>query len=114
LHQRSVDNGFDGQFTRFLQTLQHDFPELTVLDARSAHYDDKVFRDPHHLGRDGAIGLSTDLADVLAQHHTSPAPAWVSLPSYQPREENFPLEDFMQARIVLRDQWVRGQKRARK
>ena len=80
-------NGVHARYDRFVRGLLDQFPNLAVIDARHAGYEDTVFVDPVHLDRDGAAALSGDVAEVLenALSHSEPVARWVELPAYRRR-----------------------------
>ncbi|HEV3162892.1 MAG TPA: hypothetical protein VGZ22_02545 [Isosphaeraceae bacterium] len=104
LHEWCQQHGFDASYTCYLQSLQRKFPDLTIVDARAAHYDPAVFQDPHHLGFAGAMAYSMDLGDVLHDDAlgTTPRTFWRSMPSYRPLEQHFPVEDPGRSQLALR------------
>jgi len=97
-------NGVHARYDRFVHGLLAQFPNLAVIDARHAGYDNTVFVDPVHLDRDGAAVLSGDVAEVLenALSHSEPVARWVELPAYREREVAVRLEDVDQSRTALR------------
>ncbi len=97
-------NGVHARYDRFVRGLLAQFPNLVVIDARHAGYQNTVFVDPVHLDRDGATALSDDVADVLehALSHSEPVARWVELPAYRERSVALRLEDVDQSRTALR------------
>ena len=97
-------NGVHAKMDRFIRGLQANFPNLTVIDARHSGYRNDVFVDPVHLDRDGAIALSSDVAEVLGRRldGSGPVPRWVELPSYRDRPVAVALEDVDGSRWVIR------------
>lgn len=104
--------GVHATIDRFARGLLEQFPNLTVIDARHSGYDSSVFFDAVHLDRDGAVALSSDLADVLRQSviDSEPVPRWIDLPAYRDRPVTQPLEDVHQTRAAMK---VRAEKRLR-
>jgi hypothetical protein len=98
-------NGVHARYNRFVRSMQAQFPNVSVIDARHAGYQDSVFVDPVHLDRDGAVALSGAVADVLqnALSYAEPVPRWVDLPVYRDRHAGLRLEDVDQSRIALRN-----------
>jgi hypothetical protein len=96
-------NGVHARYNRFVRSMQAQFPNVSVIDARHAGYQDSVFVDPVHLDRDGAVALSGAVADVLqdALSHAEPVPRWVELPAYRDRRITLRLEDVDQSRLAL-------------
>jgi hypothetical protein len=99
-------SGVHAWYNRFVRSMQAQFPNVSVVDARHAGYQDSVFVDPVHLDRDGALALSGAVADVLqnALSHAEPVPRWVELPTYRDRDRGVTvrLEDVDQSRMALR------------
>jgi hypothetical protein len=97
-------SGVHARYNRFARGLLAQFPNLAVIDARHAGYDNTVFVDPVHLDRDGATALSGDVAQVLenALSHSEPFARWVELPAYRGRSAPVRLEDVDQSRTALR------------
>jgi hypothetical protein len=96
-------SGVHARYDQFLHGLMAQFPNLSVIDARHAAYQDAVFVDPVHLDRDGAAALSGDVADVLdsALSQSEPVERWVDLPAYRDRPVAVRLEDVDQSRSAL-------------
>jgi len=90
------------RFLRLLHSVQRQFPNVTVLDARHSGYEPAVFCDTVHLNRQGAAVLSSDLGSLLARLLAEPAqlPRWVQVPRYVARDVQPPLEDLAQSRIA--------------
>jgi hypothetical protein len=93
--------GLEASLTRAIARYQHDYPDLTVLDARRSGYEARVFNDPVHLTRRGATTLSADVADVL-RRHTPSSPRWVNLPPYRPVPLHVPVEELPETVLALR------------
>jgi hypothetical protein len=96
-------SGVHARYNRFVRSMQAQFPNVSVIDARHAGYQDSVFVDPVHLDRDGATALSGAVADVLqnALSHAEPVPRWVDLPDDRDRRVTLRLEDVEQSRMAL-------------
>jgi hypothetical protein len=99
-------SGVHARYNRFVRSMQAQFPNVSVIDARHAGYHDSVFVDPVHLDRDGALALSSAVADVLqdALSHAEPVSRWVELPAYRDHDRHVALrlEDVEQSRLALR------------
>jgi hypothetical protein len=91
--------GNDARFVRFLRAQLARFPNLVVVDARHAGFESRVFVDAIHLDRDGAIALSSGLADVL---QARPGPRWVTLPPYREPAFDAPVEDLAKSALARR------------
>jgi hypothetical protein len=91
--------GLDASYTRFVERIQADFPNVRVIDGRRSGYGPEEFNDPFHLNRDGALSFSVAVAEVLARATTGAAscPRWVDLPHDRPRATGSPLEDLDQS-----------------
>jgi hypothetical protein len=96
-------SGVHARYNRFVRSMQAQFPNVSVIDARHAGYQDSVFVDPVHLDRDGATALSGAVADVLqnALSHAEPVPRSVELPDDRDRRVTLRLEDVEQSRTAL-------------
>lgn len=103
VQERCVANGFDARYEAFVRGLQAEYPIVSVIDGRYAGYDDRVFFDPHHLGRDGAAVYSAELARLLgrARGRSPGLAAWTALPAYRARPIEEPLEDVDQSRLAF-------------
>jgi hypothetical protein len=80
-----VYQGSRESYTRFVKATLARHPEVVVIDAREAGYDRSLYIDPIHLGRPGAVALSTEVAKLLKERigKSGEGPQWVALP---PRE----------------------------
>jgi hypothetical protein len=79
----------------WLHRLERDNPNLTMIDARHAGYDQSVFFDEIHLDGEGAQVLSTDLGRLIHACLSSPpgdAPRWVSTPLFSGPPTEFILQ----------------------
>ncbi|MBX6312138.1 MAG: hypothetical protein IRY99_04350 [Isosphaeraceae bacterium] len=92
---RRAEKGLSEQFDRLVRSMQAEFPNIVVLDARQSGYDTPVFVDPIHLDRQGAATLSAEVAEILAQYldPSHSLPRWVKLPPYRDRSTEVALED---------------------
>jgi hypothetical protein len=90
--------GLEARYDRFVQALQSDAPHLRVVDGRRLNYPNAVFFDASHLGDRGAIALSADLADWLADEPSSTDSRWLTLPRRRDRQaESFATRDEIQS-----------------
>ena len=108
IQARHETNRIDRAFTEYAQAVQQRFPNLVVIDGRSARYPERVFLDPTHLARDGAAAFTDDVATVLKRQlaGAGPSPRWETLPAYRDRPIGVALEDIdTSARIIA----ARGQ-----
>jgi hypothetical protein len=96
-------NGVHARYDRFARALLAQFPNLAVIDARHAGYQNTVFVDPVHLDRDGAAVLSGDVAKVLddALSHPGRRARWTTLPAYRDQVATLLLEDVSESRRAL-------------
>jgi hypothetical protein len=58
--------GVSESYRRFVAARVAEFSCLTVLDGESLQWSARVFRDPLHLNRDGAVRFSLAVADAVA------------------------------------------------
>ena len=95
--------GIDKAHTRFARAIADRFPGVTVVDARHANYEGRVFTDFLHLDRHGASDLTADLADVLGPILGGRAdrPRWVDLPGFRGRPNELAIEDLDQSRLAV-------------
>ncbi len=98
---RRENLGLDAGYTAFAKAVQREFPEVTVIDARHSGYQATEFADPVHLNRRGAVAMTEELAEVVAQGLT--AGRWVVLPLYREHPERTPLEDASQSTLALKN-----------
>lgn len=106
LLERRAKTGAEAGFTKFLRSVQQEFPSLTVLDARSSRYESHVFADPTHLASAGAVVLSNDVgmilrADLEARDRPRPERRWISLPAFREVKTDVPIEEFEQSRLAV-------------
>lgn len=99
LQARRDQSGVDARHTEFVSSVCARHKDVVVIDGRHAGYDHAVFVDPAHLDGDGAVALSLDLADLLARPDVGSG--WVSLPRFQRRPAEIPLEDINQSRLAV-------------
>jgi hypothetical protein len=100
VQERRERLGVDARYQLFVQHLQAKFANLSVIDGRRAGFERDLFRDPLHLDRQGALGLSAGVAEVLAAGQ-SKAQAWVALPGPHPWDVNVAVEDLEQSRVAV-------------
>ena len=110
LQERCDRSGFDSRHMAFVRDFQESYPNLRVLDARRSGYPSEVFHDLHHLGREGASVLSSDIGREIRRHLAGNGPRnrWISLEQFRPRPEAAPLEDVEQSRVVIRKEFQAG------
>lgn len=63
--ERRGAHGADRAFDRWADSLLSDHEGVTLLDGRTAEYEDACFRDNTHLGRRGAVRFSAELAEAI-------------------------------------------------
>jgi hypothetical protein len=97
---RNAD-GRDAYFTELARTAQSHGRDVVVIDARRSGYGPDAFWDGVHLDRRGAVALSGEVAEVIAQRTGANAPRWVVLPKYRPRVPEVPLEDVLESRVAV-------------
>jgi len=78
-------------YSRFARNALARYPNLVVLDARSAGYGDSVHIDPIHLNDLGATVLSGDIAEAITARLAGRSPVrWTDLPPYAGRSGREP------------------------
>jgi hypothetical protein len=97
---RRAARHLDAAYDAFLRAEAARLPNLVVLDARRARYDESVFRDAVHLDRDGASALSDGLARALAG--PADGPRWRPLPDFRRAPAPDLIEDLEQSRLAAR------------
>jgi hypothetical protein len=105
LQARRDQSGVDARHTEFVKSVIAHHQNVIVIDGRRAGYDHTVFVDPAHLDGDGAVALSLDLADLMAQPDVGSG--WVSLPSFRRRSAGIPLEDVNESQLAVESEGVR-------
>jgi hypothetical protein len=97
-------SGFDADHLRFVRGLRESYPNLLVVDGRHAGYDTPALCDPTHLNRVGAIVLTQDLAEFLAEalKHPTTAGGWVELPRFAVPATTAGVEDLDASIVALR------------
>ena len=63
--ERRFQNGQEAAYSRFVASIQAEYPGLTVIDGRRLDLDTSSFFDPVHLNGRGAATLSGEVAKVL-------------------------------------------------
>jgi hypothetical protein len=64
--QRFEASGIAAAYHRFTATFLRAFPDVTILDGEGLQWDNRAFRDPIHLNKDGAVAFSKAIAETLA------------------------------------------------
>ncbi len=83
-----VAKGTAAAYSRFARDALTRFPNLVVLDARGAGYDDSVHIDPIHLSDLGASVLTGDIAGaILDRLEGRSSNRWSALPPFAGRSE---------------------------
>jgi hypothetical protein len=97
----------EDRYENFLRTLQKDFSNLAVIDARRAGYDRSLFVDYTHLNRRGALALSAELSKRIVEETRAPGagPRWTALNPYHSPTRKGPIEDLEESRLALRQEW---------
>jgi hypothetical protein len=114
LQARREQAGAEAGFVQFVRSMQATAANVTVLDARHAGYDHRLFVDATHLDGQGAQALSRDIAAVLNRDldldlglaradrtAKASAPCWVELPAYHGGRGELALEDLEQSRRAI-------------
>ena len=105
LQARRDASRMDEPYTAFIRSVQADFANLVVLDARRSKYPAEVFCDAAHLDGRGATAFSVAVGDALASTREpgDTGRMWIELPSYRERVPVHPLFDLIRSQVALRD-----------
>lgn len=99
--------GLDANYVAFIHSIQAEFPEVVVLDARYCGYNTSEHIDPIHLDVRGAASLSRDLGAILRKDPASLA-RWEMMPPFRDASAEVALEDVDQsAEIIMRQKTIR-------
>lgn len=101
-------NRTDYAFIQFARRIQDQFPNLVVVDGRSAGYPHTVFVDTTHLDRLGAVVFTDQIVSVV-ERALSRGPTgarWIALPRYKERPAGDDSEQSAQA-VAAASQRVR-------
>ncbi len=92
-------NGIDARYRAVVRSFQEQFPAIRVVDAQHSNYQRDVFFDGLHLDKDGAIGFSVALGDMIRRDLKAPSRGerWVALPPYRAEPVNVAIEDAYQS-----------------
>jgi hypothetical protein len=79
--KQSEQTGVHAAYRQFIDAQIAAHPCLTVLDGQRLFKDKGAFRDPIHVNRDGAIGLSVAVGTAIAPrlYGDRPAARWIEL-----------------------------------
>ena len=111
--QRGLEaDGIDADHERFVRAVASQHAQVSVLDARHAHYPQEAHAgDPLHPSLAGAITLSVDVGRAIRDAEAAEvAPSWIVLPRYRPLESRVKLEDVEDSRLAV-DDFFRGVRR---
>jgi hypothetical protein len=82
-HNRLESSGITSLYQAFAVSFLSAYPSLTVLDGQNLRWDERAFRDPIHLNRDGAVAFSRGIANMLncrlGPRANASSPRWVNL-----------------------------------
>jgi hypothetical protein len=94
----------DACYRKLVREIQGEFPTVTVLDASHSGYPKNAYFDLVHLGGQGSLCLSTDVADAV--RHSTVADAsrsrWIELPAYRELIPPGSFEGLDESRAALR------------
>ena len=102
--ERHRVSGLSAAYEAEVRRLVKDFPNVVVLDARHLGIEASQFVDAVHLDRDGAILLSSAVADVLTAASPGADRRWVKLARPAPSTAGaglVPIEDLDESRTAL-------------
>lgn len=96
--------GLHSRHVTFLRSLVERHPNLVVIDARNSGYGVNQFADYVHLNREGALVLSFDVADQVAQFLSSETiPRWIRLSQFGIRAIAARTEDMSESVQAIRE-----------
>jgi hypothetical protein len=105
-HSAAEGAVIEASYWNFVREIQREFPTVTILDASRSGYPRTAFFDLVHLDGEGALCLSTDVANVLRrsldENDHSSRPRWIDLPAYRAISPDGPLEGFAESLTALR------------
>lgn len=84
---RIDSSGITAAYDVFVSSFLSNYPGVTILDGQNLEWDNRAFRDPIHLNRDGAVAFSLSIARELSRRLGAGEPAhlprWVPLAAPQ-------------------------------
>ncbi len=95
--------GLDANYVAFIRSIQAEFPEVVVLDARHCGYNTTEHIDPIHLDVRGASSLSRDLGAILREDPSTLA-RWLRMPPFRDASAEVALEDVDQSAGIIMQQ----------
>ena len=112
MRARCEHSGFNNEHLAFVHQIQSAHPNVTVFDGQQSQFPDEVFRDPHHLGLEGAAVFSSDVGQALTRSlgETDSPYRWVTLPLFRARPINAPLESFDASRVAVTKATLQGRR----
>lgn len=96
--------GGDVALTRLVRKAQRRHPDLIVLDARWAGFDESCFFDAVHMNLKGSEGLSAAVGSAVGRgpRGTRPDERWITLRRPKARSADLPpIEDMNQSAVAL-------------
>lgn len=96
--------GIDHRYVHFLETIQRQHANVSIVDARHAGFAPSSFLDPLHLNREGAVAYSARLAEIIGQCLQEPAEGrarWIAVEGPGEPPGTVALEDLEQSRRAL-------------
>jgi hypothetical protein len=96
--------GDEDRMTRFIRRVHARHPEVVVVDGRGTGFGGRLFLDPAHLNRDGALAYTASLADLLTRDSSVPFPpgTWLTLAGPGAAPAGVPFEDTARSREIAR------------
>ena len=91
------------RYLNVVRALAARYPNVTVVDGRSAGFPASAYIDHVHLDRAGAVALSDALAKVFARGPgVVAAPRWIDLPRFAADSGDDGVEDLGQSELALK------------
>ena len=82
-------SGRDAEYVGFVKSIQADYPQVVVLDARHSGYGPETLQDLMHLEMRGAVAISRDLASILRRDPASLS-NWEIMPKFRDLPPRWP------------------------
>jgi hypothetical protein len=92
----------EDRYVDFVRELAGRYPNVTVVDGRTAGYPASVYVDHVHLDRTGAVALSDALASLINDRPGLLGTRWRLLPRFQGDSAEDGVEDLSQSELALK------------
>ncbi len=100
-----TEKGQDERFGRLVTNVLAKYPNVTILDARTASYPREVFPDHTHLDPVGARTFTTDIGAAMNRARSGDRTRWVHLPTFRALPDVPPIEDVSRSRLVVEERY---------